>query len=794
MASSKKQTSGPNFEQEFKSEERFSDMNKLHQRFTDVKARLNKKMTEWENYLKCYRRWPIRRKDGGVDTNWGQFKFKIDKSIESFSDLIIERPTWAWIVPNLYEIDGTPITQKQRDQWARIISESWHRWFIQTWCDRIDAANDDCFDMQMFMAGIEYWCNKGDIYPENIPIEHCLPDVTAGRNPEKWETLFIIRRVSYIYLSEQAVKDGWNSEVIDDLLKNAGNTTSDLTEFEKLRLDVTDGAASDNSILVVEAYVKEYNGKITKYVMPESGRYIPSKNPNEPAETRYLYKETGYCDHIGQVVAIRTFHRFKRYWSGESLADNIYPQCLNGDRTTNRLVRAGLRQSTVFIATDTPDLAERLRGDVESEVQVIDSGAQIKSTGINTATADLLNTTRALQFDTDRYNSDSLESGFQNSKGRAITASENQSNLMRSSQAVEAKMNLFINQDARLVKEIYRRSLKPVGRESGSEKLKSFKEELKSLGVPEEAYKFENVIITSVFSLMGGNFIAQQYAVDKLLAFARIKPESDEVREVQKDAIATIVGYDRVNLYLPYKEQIETAESQHAGTENEMLDNPELNPANVQVLPNDNHMVHINSHFFDVEGDLARLNELINVFPQTPEPLKALALDKMASKTKALENKMGHIKAHLTMLALDTTQQDIASAVNKKIVQTEAIQTSLTKAVDSLFNTFLQEAQSNTFMTAQQQLKLQDRQAEFEHKRRMEEIDTSKAMSRAQFGVMTKEASMQSKEADHEQKLRHAAESHQLELEAMIRKYAAEEVAKQMKTLNEAKKNETTNK
>jgi len=790
MAKKSLPATGPNNENAFDSPQRFESMDKLHAQYRSIKSRMETKLKEWENYLKCYRRWPIRRKDGGVDVNYGQFKFKIDKSIGLFNSIILERPQWAWIQPMIHEYDGKPVTNEQRQKWAKAISKSWHRWFIQTWQERIDNTNDDCLDMQLFLAGIEHWCNKGDVYPENIPVETVFPDLTAGRDPKKWETLFIYKRFTYVDLKKMMddQADGVDATAINDLLTKNSNKVDNLTDFEKLRLDTESSIQSSNSILCVYAYVKEYDGTITRYLFPESGEYIPSdQKKNTEPEKRFLIRNEKYCDNMSQVVAIRTYHRFKNYWSGESLSDNIYHQCLTYDRTTNRAMRAGLRRATTWISADTPDLADRLRANPESEVEILESGAELKVQSVGSDIADLIQASRSLQFDTERYTSEALETGFQNTKGRAITASENQANLMRESQAQESKSDLFIAQDRRLVAEIYRRSLSVATGEAEGMYLKAFKAEMEAEGIPEDAYKFENVLIESTFAIFGGNFIAQMSAIERLLSFIRIRPSTEGEFEAQRDAVGAIVGYDRADLYLPYKEQTDNAESQHAGVENEILDNEDLDPRNVQVLATDNHMVHINMHIVDLEGCLGRINELINVYPQTPPPLKPVALSTIMRKQSTLGNRIGHIIAHVEFLNQDSGYEQVIPQINKKLREYTGIQQALSAKTEALLNEMLQGAQDQNYMTQSQALKLQDQQRQLEFAKEMDAIKSTSALGKAQFGMAKAQANAEVKAEEHNQQMQFNQDKFNLEIEAMIKKAAAEGAAQAIAAVNKSK-------
>lgn len=473
--SEKSDIAGPNFERASGADERFISMSDLHARYTSIRTRMEEKMKKWENYLKSYRRHAIKRSNGRVDANYGQFKFEIDNASDVFQSLVINRPTWITVTPKDAPDKNTKL------EWSRRISECWHDEFIRPWHDKVENTSYDFFDMLMFMAGIEFWANKGDVYPENVAIETCFPDLMAGVNPRKWETFFILRRMSYLELEkrrENDKDDAWEKGALKELLDTKQNRVDLLTKFEALRLDTLQTENTDNSILLVYAFVKEYNGKITKYIFPEDGVITtPAKGTGKSSakEQRYLFKQKNYCDHIGQVVALRTYHRFKLYWSGESLADNIFLAKLQGDQAQNKILRSAIRSSTTFINSSNADTQDKLQKQLDEEIVILDSDAKISYQNIQGNTSDLLNAVRQLSFDTERMNRDAMPAGSQNVKGRAITAEEAANQEIQAVEKRNNKTGLFIQNDQRFGDEIYRRSLKVSSGEPEGEALERFK-------------------------------------------------------------------------------------------------------------------------------------------------------------------------------------------------------------------------------------------------------------------------------------------------------------------------------
>lgn len=784
------QTRGANYELKFGSPERFASMDDLHSRYTAIRDRMHEKMKEWKNYLKSYRRHPIQRKNGKKDANYGQFKFEIDNSADMFTSLVLSRPTWLTVVPLT-----APDKQTKLD-WRNKISECWHEEFIVPWEEKVENTAYDFFDMQMFMAGIEFWKNNGDVYPENIPIEHVFPDLTAGINPKKWETLFVLRRESYSSLYRKLKDSDWNEEAIRDLLETEQNRTTLLSEFEKLRLDTKSDETTDNTVLLVYAYVREYDGTITHYVFPEDGVIAArSKTDVKPQERekRFLLVRKKYCDHIGQVIAIRTYHRFKQYWSGESLADNIFVAKLQGDQAMNRILRSAVRSATTYLNSSNADTQEKLQQVSDQELVVLDADVKVTQTSIQSNTADLFNAVRQLDFDTARMTRDYLPAGSQNVKGRAITAEEAANQSMQAVEQKEKKTTLFIQQDQRFVEEIYRRSLLVSRGEKEYKALERFKKKMEYYGIPEEAYAFENVLIQSTFSLMGGSMTARMQGSDRLVSLARIKPESEGVRRAVVEAIASIVGYENVELYFPYKDEIEELDARRAGMENEILDNPNLNPLNAQVLAKDNHVQDLTLHIPDIENDLKILEGLIMNHEQLPPSLKAVNVVKMQEHATAIDNKFGHCIAHLEMMNTDPGLAGYIQSFQAKLAQVRAPYIALQKMIRQAIEAFGQENEENSFMTRSMQLKLQDQQNEVQYRQQLRDIGLGKSVEQAKLREITAKQKLQSNQEKALIDLETKRAMTEADVDSKIKKVstdvAANRIAKQQQ-LNEPQTNQ----
>jgi hypothetical protein len=775
------------YEQKFGAKNRFQKMYDLHARYILVRDQTEEHRQKWENYMKAYRRQPYQRKDGGIDANFGQFRFKIDSAVDAFKSVIMEREFWAKLVPK-----NAPDAATKAD-WTKKMSQCWHEEFIRPWLEGIIQTHWDVFNMQMFMAGVAHFQNKGDIYPESIGTEMLYPDLGSSVIPSEWGIAFILKRMSLseLYEKTKETDTGWNTEAIHALLDEKGGEVRDsLTSMERLRLSTDKQLDTNQSVLVVIAYVREYSkskkdAKVTKYVFPESGILAAKTLNKDVKEERYLCKVENYCSCISEVIAIRTFHSFRDYWSGEGLSSNIFVACMQYDQTMNRAIRSSLRKATMYFNSNNPDEQDKLRKMPDAEVVVLDPDTKIAQVTVSTELADLSTTTKQLMFDTEKGTGESLSMGSQNVRNRAITAEEQRSNVMREAEQKTTQLDIFILQDTYLIREMVKRSLKVTGSEEEGESLERFKTKMAEYGIPEEAYEYDDMLVESSYSIIAGSISSRLQIIDKLIGYTRIKPEHSGVENAVRDGIATIVGYDTIDHYYPYSPKPDESQVERAGTENEILDDPDLNPINVQVLATHNHPAHMEMHLMDSENDIELAKLAVEQFKQVPFPARAVTLEKAHVRLRAVDNKLSHCEAHKQMLMLDEGMQDYVKAVEKRMGKIRTVQNDVEALHKNNIQAFVSDNQQNAYLTQEQQYKIADLQMKLDHEKAMNEVALGKAVEQATLRQTTAEQRVAQNEQSFAQDMVHDRVKTQAELEAMIQKESTALAAQQQKAIND---------
>lgn len=767
----------------------------LHSRYTGLKNKIsNEQRLSWENYVKSYERHPYLRRDGKVDVNFGQFKFKIDNFIDVFSDLITEREFWGLFLP----VDHYPDEETRLD-WAVKISTCWHDNFINTWTSRIDNIRTDLFDMAMFGIGIEWWDRLGSMYPKSVERENVFPETSASMNPEEWGLCFIKQSVSFLDLYEAirdeeiAENEGWNIGAVKELLLNKlakyypQSSPDDL--MEKFRRGSLDGLNEEPTAKLLYAYVREYepfevkdgegvvrSGYITHYILPEDGQITPTENGEQTREQRYLKKFPGYCEHIGNVIALRTYQKTRKFWQAVSYAEDIYVTCSTYDKVHNRLIRAAIRKSNLHITGAGPDVEEKMRQMDDSEVVVLDSNASIAQVPIGTDITDLSQVMRQLDFDTSRYTGEPGTTGSQNVKGRAITAKEAEINLSKESQSNSTDMDMFVLQDARYITELYRRSIQAVPGTPEHKALKRFRKKMEAYDIPKKVYDPENITVNSIFNLAAGSSASKTVVSDYILKYMSIRPSSKGEERAKRFALASVAGYSMVPYFMGTERQYEQDESQHAGLENEAFANPLLNPHNIKVSTNDNHVIHAESHITDAEAKIEHAKQFLSQLSseETPIIIRAFVVDKATTVLLALDNNISHTLAHLELLSHDIMKKDTAAQLNQRLAPIRRVQGLLQQNIKKSAEALMQDLQQNGYLTQEQQIKLQNMQLELEHKARMQELDLGKKVDQVEMGNQVRRQHLQQEAEKHELNINAQAQKEALGLEAKRRQAATQ--------------------
>jgi hypothetical protein len=302
--------------------------------------------------------------------------------------------------------------------------------------------------------------------------------------------------------------------------------------------------------------------------------------------------------------------------------------------------------------------------------------------------------------------------GTQNSpKGYPITKGEAQILGQQLDDSKSTSIAIFIQNNHKFVKEMYRRFINSTDESDTAEGFKMFKQYLKSKDIPDSAWKMDAVVITPRFNKFGGNATSNFATAQGLVQATQIKPASVPEQRAKRDLIASLVGEPNIEEYMEEPMQFDN-ELFIVGQENETLDNPYVNPQNVPVTPTDNHMIHIQGHLNDYMEKLRVVAQLLTQAQQDQTYRKQFLLERAVDVTLAQDNKGAHITAHFQIMERDETKEAELKQLSDMFKEAQSQQDALQSQVLTLQQ---QESQENS---RQNMFDL-----EYKHREKMYQLD-----------------------------------------------------------------------
>ena len=281
------------------------------------------------------------------------------------------------------------------------------------------------------------------------------------------------------------------------------------------------------------------------------------------------------------------------------------------------------------------------------------------------------------------------------------TAQEIRAQLERDSILQNNALNMWYVPWGKLLKQIYIRAIKGVDKAS-----KEFISECEKRGVPIEALKQYGVIKEKRAT---GNGSPQLRGVAQKEVFA-VSGSFDEVgrNNATKDYLLSIPGVDSeaAERYLPKTEPRPTIDHEFAQLENSAI----MAGADIQVLSNQNHLVHAQIHLAKIMEDMQGMTE------GQVDPRNVISTD-----IALLE----HVKDHQEQGANDEQKAQDWAQINQQIQQIEAY-------LDKVEQETAQKMQAEAAEQAKQQGQLtpeQQQELEFEAEKSRIKIEEQKALA-----------------------------------------------------------------
>jgi hypothetical protein len=717
---------------------RYNNPYDLWERFEECRGKQRESEKELKKIVNVYERKPYIIKRGGKprpEPNWGAFKEAVDDFIRFFSTIALDRKIWC-------RIDTMEGWDKGLDTtWSDEITQAFHKFCLNRWEKREDTVLKAIRDDAMFNKGITMWDSPLDTYPCFVNAEDVFPDTNATTCPSSFDLMFIIKDYTAVELynianDPQSKTLGWNKKPIMTALRKSLDSLKKLNTSQGVINRWREGGVpqsqKDQKIRLIFAYIKEYSkapagheregNQISLLVFPESLTALglnPDVDKSSLEKAGQLLKRSNYFRFIDyyakdfeEVIHSWTSSLEHAFYDHKSFAWQIMHPAVYHDKTTNSVMRAVVRGMRNWIKTSSADTRKRISTlNPDDEVVLLNSDDDVANITMRQDINAAFEMLRGAKANIDSF-SPSRFQGTQNSpKGYPITKGEAQILGEQLDDSKSTSIKIAINNNHKFVKELYRRFINSVTESDTWEGFQKFKEYLKSKDIPDSAWAMESVVITPRFNKFGGNATSNYATAQGLVQATQLKPASLPEQNAKRDLIASLVGEPNVFEYMDAPMQFDN-EMFIVGQENETLDNPYVNPANVPVTPSDNHMVHIKGHLQDYMEKLKVAAQLLSQVQQDQTYRKQFLLERAVDVVLAQDNKGAHITAHFQIMERDESKEMELKSLAETFKGAQAQQDAIQSQVLALQQ---QESQENS------RKNMFD--LEYQHKQRMYQLD-----------------------------------------------------------------------
>jgi hypothetical protein len=654
---------------------------------------------------KAYNRFPPseysllfkREQDWQSNVPFGMLSYMVDNNHSSFIDMITERPLAADIRVKI----GTP---KERMEWGDHISVGFDR-MLQEWDDYLINCEQDVLDMLLYGKGLEMWEDKEGFTTEHVSADDILVPNGTKISLSNFDILAIKRTYGLHELWEKVEKAdgegrGWRKDAVltamwyqrkgwKDKYKTINEWTKAVAEG-----DVTIGAHLKETLDTYILFCKEFkSGKVSKFIVlrdyapflvNENQNRSPSAPSNSPAtepdigtkikEAGFLFSHLDYEESIRDIFAVFMDSAGTGMWHRQpSLAEKVFVQCRQYDFTMNAIMDAVKLNMSLMLQASTAEASEKIKTLVFGPYTIIPSDVPFVQQRLQLDTTNATNAVQFMMLDMFRGVGE-YRVHEKTQSGQAPTATQSQIDASEAAKLTGTQLKRFNSQKTLYYRRLYKKMVSLVHGEKDYELFQKFKDYMRDCGVPDKAWKWENIDSIKSNMLAGaGSPSFKIMAAEKTIGFTNISPKDEGQANAIEDGIAALHGRANVKRYFNRVKPDKTFNQRSAGWEDSLLSNPFANPADIQVNPDDEDVYHLEVHF----SDMARTINLVN------EKLKSGQITEFYGEAAGLKlyNQMGHCMAHIEKLKRDPGKQEMLKMATKQLGTIEKEMQMLAKAM-----------------------------------------------------------------------------------------------------------------
>jgi len=432
-------------------------------------------------------------------------------------------------------------------------------------------------------------------------------------------------------------------------------------------------------------------------------------------------------------------------------AEDIFPQCRQYDITTNKIVDGINMEMMVALKGMSADQTRKLKQMEWGRYFVMPEDVDFVQKGIQLPIRDAVMTNQVIMGDKDR----STANYNMVSKSGNQTAREAELNFAQQGKLDGTQLRRYNLCQTNWQRGLYDNLVKCKAGWKGYDCFEVFRNYLKRHNVPDEAWKSENIeyFDSNFISVAGANKIVALQQVVGIAAGQSINEGEDTAKRM---LVSALIGRQNVDAVLPPRKKDFPDQARVISFENAGLNDPDANPENFPVHPDDNQLEHIRGHFSDAMETATQALQWVQ---------QGIAdADYMAQRARVLALKGGHITRHIQILESDPSKKQYMDAIGQSMQQ-------LQKAADEVMGIATEMAK------AKQEEQPQKTEEELEL-----EFETAKAALALDFQKQKDQQKLAITALKHEQKTaidkEKAANSIAIKRAEAASKLAAERAAK----------------
>lgn len=610
--------------------------------------------------------------------NFGMMAYVVDNTMSSFYDMVTERV----LVANIRTKKGKP---QEKATWSKAISYAFDK-VVREWDDYLLNVEQDTLDMLLYGKGVQLKEDEEGLWSEHISADDIIVPDGTKLSLKNFDMALIRRRYQLHELWEKIDEvegsegRGWHREAVLSAMRyqrqSWADTYKDNTEYAKA---VNEGNETLGGHLKehVDCYMllaKEFDGTISKYIVlrdygpiisltRKKERPVSQDKDNEKTvinKEGFLFDKQKWAEEINDVMQVFIDNSGQGMWyATPSLGEKIFVQCRQYDFTMNAIMDAIKVNMSLMLQASTSDASEKIKSLVFGPYTIIPSDVPFVQQRLALPTQEATNALQFMMLDMFRGIGE-YRINEQSKKGTNRTATESQIDATEAAKLQNTQLKRFNAQHTRWYRATYKRLVNLGSSEKDYKHLEKFKDYLKEYGVPKSAWEWDGIDCIESNMLAGaGSPSYKLMAAEKTIALTNISPRGQAQANAVEDAIAALHGRENVARYTNNVQADLTFDERIAHYENMMLGNILCNPADIQVMPEQDDVYHLETHMSDMSRSITLVNELIKA-GKIPETMSDSFMFKMI-------NQGSHCEAHLQKLSADEGKEDQAKMAQQNL-------------------------------------------------------------------------------------------------------------------------------